>query len=315
VTGRLLRDDEDAFVAAIEEAESRVGYSASIVLKDYWVCEVLRALSWPFLFKGGTSLAKGWSLIERMSEDVDVIVPRLAGDSVSTGEARLDRMSAEVADRLGMARSEWRPPGRGRDAHRDDMFAYDQFGFAPGILNAGRVLLQIGYGDGWEPHCTITVKPLLAANPGYADSPDLQPFEVCALQPVRTLIEKLHALHSAAAGFTDGDTFTSHLGRHYYDVHCCLGHPDTLRALEDTDRMAIVFADVGRISRERYGVDASRPNEGYGASAAFQPGRSGPLREALEKSYNESAGLLRFEAAWPTFGDVLKRVEANAGLL
>jgi Uncharacterized conserved protein len=50
--------------------------------KDWWVTAVLKALSntsWGngvLLFKGGTSLSKGWNLIERFSEDIDLIIDR-----------------------------------------------------------------------------------------------------------------------------------------------------------------------------------------------------------------------------------------------
>lgn len=51
------------------------------VEKDWWVCIVLRAIftseaaQW-FTFKGGTSLSKGWALIQRFSEDIDIAVDR-----------------------------------------------------------------------------------------------------------------------------------------------------------------------------------------------------------------------------------------------
>lgn len=49
--------------------------------KDWWVTMVLKALSQTqysnlLSFKGGTSLSKGWSLIERFSEDVDITIKR-----------------------------------------------------------------------------------------------------------------------------------------------------------------------------------------------------------------------------------------------
>jgi predicted nucleotidyltransferase component of viral defense system len=50
--------------------------------KDFWVCWTLDALfngrtgGAPLLFKGGTSLSKGFGLIRRFSEDVDVTVFR-----------------------------------------------------------------------------------------------------------------------------------------------------------------------------------------------------------------------------------------------
>ena len=45
--------------------------------KDWWVTAVLKALFMTetapaLLFKGGTSLSKGWHLIDRLSEDVDL---------------------------------------------------------------------------------------------------------------------------------------------------------------------------------------------------------------------------------------------------
>lgn len=51
------------------------------VEKDWWVVMVLKALSQTqyasfMSFKGGTSLSKGWSLIERFSEDIDVALKR-----------------------------------------------------------------------------------------------------------------------------------------------------------------------------------------------------------------------------------------------
>ena len=57
----------------------RLGTAPQNVEKDFWVCWMLDALfnglpdkSPRLLFKGGTSLSKGYDLIERFSEDVDV---------------------------------------------------------------------------------------------------------------------------------------------------------------------------------------------------------------------------------------------------
>ena len=65
-----------------EEAGRRLGLSAGSVEKDLWVCWTPRALfrlasSGPHLtFKGGTSLSKGWKLIDRFSEDIDIVINR-----------------------------------------------------------------------------------------------------------------------------------------------------------------------------------------------------------------------------------------------
>ena len=68
-------------------AADRAGINnPAIVEKDFWVCFVLNYLfhksPWPnsFIFKGGTSLSKAYHVIERFSEDIDLIMDwRLLG--------------------------------------------------------------------------------------------------------------------------------------------------------------------------------------------------------------------------------------------
>ena len=75
-------------------AESK-GIVDNAVEKDYWVSMVLRAIftlpyATAFVFKGGTSLSKGWSLIERFSEDIDLAIDRqyLGSTTVDTKSQR-----------------------------------------------------------------------------------------------------------------------------------------------------------------------------------------------------------------------------------
>src|ERR1700677_4552876 len=74
-----------------DEAQAKLSLRAPSIEKDFWVCWTLRELfNLPgcgshLTFKGGTSLAKAWKLIERFSEDIDVIVDKktlgFAGDA------------------------------------------------------------------------------------------------------------------------------------------------------------------------------------------------------------------------------------------
>jgi len=65
-----------------EEAGVKLGLDALSVEKDFWVCWTLRELfglaeiSLHLTFKGGTSLSKAWKLIERFSEDLDIVIDR-----------------------------------------------------------------------------------------------------------------------------------------------------------------------------------------------------------------------------------------------
>ena len=58
----------------------KMGLNDAIVEKDFWVCFMLDHLFHDckyknaFVFKGGTSLSKSYHVIERFSEDIDLIL-------------------------------------------------------------------------------------------------------------------------------------------------------------------------------------------------------------------------------------------------
>ncbi|MFB9056870.1 nucleotidyl transferase AbiEii/AbiGii toxin family protein [Mariniflexile ostreae] len=59
----------------------KTGLPSSAVEKDWWVTLSLNIIfSLPYskhiVFKGGTSLSKAWNLIERFSEDIDLVIDR-----------------------------------------------------------------------------------------------------------------------------------------------------------------------------------------------------------------------------------------------
>lgn len=67
--------------AVFAVAASEQNLPAHIIEKDFWVCWMLKRLFDPplvdgMVFKGGTSLSKGWNAIQRFSEDVDLTLPR-----------------------------------------------------------------------------------------------------------------------------------------------------------------------------------------------------------------------------------------------
>ena len=80
----------------LEQTAAKLGLTPRAVEKDFWVCWTLRELfalaDWgPSLtFKGGTSLSKAWKLIDRFSEDIDVVIDRnrfgFGGDDLSKND-------------------------------------------------------------------------------------------------------------------------------------------------------------------------------------------------------------------------------------
>ena len=82
-------DRRDLFLATA----ARLGTTVQNVEKDFWLCWTLDALfnglrsDGPrLLFKGGTSLSKGYALIERFSEDIDITVFRADIDAPASVE-------------------------------------------------------------------------------------------------------------------------------------------------------------------------------------------------------------------------------------
>ena len=71
-------DERKAMIQAVSEEKQIDEASAE---KDWWVTAVLYAIFHTsigeyLLFKGGTSLSKGWNIINRFSEDIDLALSR-----------------------------------------------------------------------------------------------------------------------------------------------------------------------------------------------------------------------------------------------
>lgn len=76
---RFLGLSDSQRKSVYESIADKVGLPAQVIEKDFWVTAILQTIfSLPIaeylVFKGGTSLSKGWKLIERFSEDIDVAV-------------------------------------------------------------------------------------------------------------------------------------------------------------------------------------------------------------------------------------------------
>ncbi|MCY4120464.1 MAG: nucleotidyl transferase AbiEii/AbiGii toxin family protein, partial [Acidobacteria bacterium] len=93
---------EQAVLLATEYFRDR-GLRPAIIEKDYYVTEVLRVIATDHgeqtIFKGGTSLSKGWDLIERFSEDVDIFLDPVAFSPV-LGKHAIDRELKRLRDSL-----------------------------------------------------------------------------------------------------------------------------------------------------------------------------------------------------------------------
>ena len=319
-----LRDDANEFEGAIAAAAGELGLAPLFIEKDYWVTQVLRALNarhpgW-FVFKGGTSLSKGYGLIERFSEDVDILVSPAKDDSARTREGLLLAMTESVADELGVQWLEGRAPGRGRLAHRADVLVYPRTvrGTIVPMEDRG-VLLETGFAGGEWPGEMVSITPMLCEPLGIdpVAYEDTTAFYIKALKPVRTLLEKLSLLHHVASHHGETGAHDPRCGRHYYDVYRLLDHAPTRTALDDRGQFRRILSEMKHISAQHFGGWTARPDDGYASSPAFAPASGSELRKWLQARYDEAAELMpaRTAGRWPTFGQVLSRVRDREALL
>ena len=79
-----LHEDRDNFRDIIEQVSNEIGRTPFVIEKDYYVTLILKQLSERLdncVFKGGTSLSKGFRAIDRFSEDIDITFDEHIGES------------------------------------------------------------------------------------------------------------------------------------------------------------------------------------------------------------------------------------------
>ncbi len=111
-----LHEDKEVFREVIERVAEDSNRAAVVIEKDYYVTMILRLLSQKLsnvVFKGGTSLSKGYKAIQRFSEDIDITFDE------HIGEARRKKLKNEVlkgiSEELGMPISNWDETQSDRD--------------------------------------------------------------------------------------------------------------------------------------------------------------------------------------------------------
>lgn len=310
--------DRNDFAPTIEAAAERLRISAAIVEKDYWVTEVLRALARGyranFIFKGGTSLSKGYGIIERFSEDVDILI--IPGDRASNATHRLMKSMASAAESILGGPAEVLSSSTG--VHRDVRVGYRTTRERGNAIRP-EVRLEAGIRGSREPSEPCSIGCLLgdtlqAAGTSISDFEDLQPFEVEVLHPGRTLLEKLGLVHSALGAAPEVELARKH-ARHYYDIYQLLAEGRVLTLLDDRSQFDRVLQSMREINSTYYPEAGEiRPAGGWAASPAFDPaGQSyDRLREAYDATMTE---LYLGDHDPPAFTDICARVAERGHLL
>jgi len=316
----------------------RLGTAPQNVEKDFWVCWTLDALfnglptkAPRLLFKGGTSLSKGYNLIERFSEDVDVTVFRddlgedvsveqLTGMSRKKREQKLDEIKAacqayiarplhnaldgnlQVAlKEAGIANKEGRIELDPDDADRQTLlFWYPSVTERSNDYVRKAVKIESGAKSALDPHELRTVTPYIDA--------DLTAFElavpnVTIVQPVRTFWDKIIILHGLRRWFDNRGALKGggqRVSRHYYDVHMLSAAGIADAALDDEALGADCVAHA-RLFFNRPDLDLE-----HAAPGTYSLTPSKEMLNPLRRDYDAMAGMIFGEV--PSLDQVLARV-------
>ncbi len=315
--------DSHEFGPTVDAAAERLGISPTAVEKDYWVSEVLRVLATnhpdDFIFKGGTSLSKGYDIVERFSEDIDVLV-----DPGDRGRGAVDKLMMAMGE-TAAAGVNGEATGAGAETGRHRAYAISYPATRePTAVIATTVLLEMGVRGGSHPHESVPIGSLLGdalreVGTDLGQYEDLAPFELRVLNPARTLIEKLVRIHGLAVVLAPDDDVQppARDGRHFYDVYQLLGDQRVLDLLHDRGQVGEVIASIDEINQRFFGGadDVSvRPDDGFASSSAFDLGTS--VSNRLQVTYDATMPELYFgHDPLPTWEQICARVAEHAALL
>jgi hypothetical protein len=252
-------DFEQAILQAAEHFRDQ-GLRPAIIEKDYYVTEVLRIVSATsgdkVIFKGGTSLSKGWNLIRRFSEDIDIFLDPLACNP-ALGKKAIDRELKRLRDAVGahaaltfVVTGSQTIGGFGRN----DRFSYQQRFGGPGEV-ASRVLLESGTASGREPTTVVELSSYLGQflrERGLSmGTEDEGPFSMRLLHFRRTFVEKMFAIHGKVELLKRNGQALGPYARHYYDLFQLSARSEVLAMLKSVEYETIK-KDYDCISRAHF---------------------------------------------------------------
>ena len=307
--------NDPEFKELLSIVSSLKGIDITLVEKDYWIMHALYSLQQQgieFELKGGTSLSKGYGLIHRFSEDIDIHIRTNFGfftegkeDKPQVREARKEFYDVLANSLLIDGIIEIT-----RDHEFDDTEKYRSGGIrlyyqshTPTIdgLKDG-ILLEAGF-DNVTPNKPIDISSWIwdhlvsiNATSNYINNKAVR---VECYHPGYTLIEKLQTIvrkyrNKDNPGASDDKNFM----RQYYDVYCLLGHSETLDFIGSPEYLKHKSARIK-------GADRQIPIHEHPALLL----NDHEVRESFKKRFQSTSKL--YYQGQPGFEEILERIKSN----
>jgi predicted nucleotidyltransferase component of viral defense system len=229
-----LHENINLYNDAITATSQQLGIREIYIEKDYWVTLALyhifssEAANYA-IFKGGTALSKCFGTVERLSEDIDIVILKANDESGNQLKNKIKKISEIVSavlpeievpgitNKFGMIR---------KTAHSYQKNFKGQFGQV-----RDNIILESTWLGSFEPYTTAMVSSFVADmmnNTGQSslvEKYNLQPFQVQVLSKERTLCEKIMSL--VRFSFTENPIVDlNNKIRHIYDIHKLLAETE-----------------------------------------------------------------------------------------
>lgn len=236
----LLNRSMEEITEVIEATSRKSGLASSIVEKDLWVCYILDYLfnrcdyKDYFEFKGGTSLSKAYDLIDRMSEDIDIVLNSeiidftFSKDLFNKSNNQKNKLVNELNNRalefyknklLKVITNDLTNEINKElkiSLREEELAIYIEY---PSSYNSSyiknAVKIEIGPIASWTPYETKKIKSYVSTY--YPNLFDNVSFNVRVTLPVRTFWEKAVILHQEAN--RENGKIPQRYSRHYYDLY------------------------------------------------------------------------------------------------
>lgn len=222
-----LHENKELFQDAVIAASQQIGIPEIYIEKDYWVTLALftifkNEIGKETVFKGGTALSKCFGLIQRFSEDIDLVILRKENETANQLKTKIKKVSncvskilpeievEGITHKLGMIR---------KTAHSYSRLFKGSFGQV-----RDSIIIEASWLGNFEPYTTrqlssfIYEMMLTNKQQEIIDEYGMRPFEVLALSPKRTLCEKIMSLVRFSQT-QDPITDLRNKIRHIYDIH------------------------------------------------------------------------------------------------
>jgi len=226
-----LHTDTKLFGETIRAASQHSGIRDVFVEKDYWITLLLFQLAnskyaSQMVFKGGTSLSKGYGLINRFSEDVDIAI--IDGQNKSGNEVKTIIRAVEKEMAAGLVEKHVEGVSSKGSKFRRSIFEYpsiDPTNFS------NTLIVEINSFANPFPFQRLTIQSLIrdfllkSGNVPIAEQYGITLFEVNVLNKEQTLLEKLTSLVRFSFDEDPRQSIASKI-RHFYDLYYLMTDAD-----------------------------------------------------------------------------------------